>query len=394
MIEAEQKIDNIQISEYGEVVVYSQKIRTRENEIELKIERLMNENLYSLSSIAKLCHCDINLLAKFIISQRFNFILHCFDPSFKIPNAVYFITFPDFVKIGRTFDLKQRYSPSELRDNVKRIVFVSDIATTEKELKTEFSKKYELFSEKSLERFKIRDIPRAIKLFDRIVEKHKTKKVENKHIKFFNSDEQIGTGYFVSPVAASVLISSFCNFDLNLCRSFIETVENFYRRIDKNDFVASFSERRERFQYWKFHGYIIIVNLNTEEVNISRLWKSAIGVDGSKITKSDKRLSKFLLHRNIQEFVRRNDLKIRKVSYEDRPLMNGKWAPVMFVHIILYELNSKYALKVSKMLTDMIFKRKIEIDPMSGGSRDSIRKTQSKDKNIKDLLARSFVSFN
>jgi len=131
-------------------------------------------------------------------------MLHYVDPSFKIPNAVYFITFPDFVKIGRTFDLKQRYSPSELKDNVKRIVFVSDIAATEKELKTEFAKKFEVFSEKSLERFKVDNMRKALELFDRIVEKHKTKEVENGHIKFFNSDEQIGTGYFVSPTAASI----------------------------------------------------------------------------------------------------------------------------------------------------------------------------------------------
>ena len=385
MIEAEQKIDNIQITNHGEVVVYSQKIRTREGEIELKIERLMNENLYSLSSIAKLCHCEINLLAKFIISQRFNFILHCFDPSFKIPNAVYFITFPDFVKIGRTFDLKQRYSPSELKDNVKRIVFVSDVAATEKELKTEFSKKFEVFSEKSLERFKIDNMRKALELFDRIVEKHKTKEVENKHVKFFDSDEQIGTGYFVSPTAASILISSFCNFDLNLCKSFIETVENFYRRIDKNDFVASFSEGRERFQYWKFHGYIIIVNLNTEEVNISRLWKSILKSEKQEIF-ADKRLSKFLQRSNVKKLISKNNLKIQKVSYRDRPLMNGKWAPVMFVHVILYELNSKYMAKVSKMLTEMIFKRKIEIEPMSGGSKGS-EKVSLKDKNIKDLLS-------
>ena len=343
----------------------------------------MNENLYSLSSITELCHCDINLLVNFICSQRFNFILHCYDPYFKIPEFVYFIVFPDFVKIGRTFDLRQRYLPSELKDSVKRIVFVSDIATTEKELKTKFSKKFELFSEKSLERFKIKDIPRAIALFDEIVKNHKTKEVENRHIKVFDKDPICGTGYFVSPIAASILISSFCNYDLNLCISFIETVEKFCDRINKNDFIANFTEKKQSFFYWKFHGYIIIVNSSTEEVNISRFWKSVTSSATNEKIK-DLKLWKFLQMKSIQDLIKINKIQIHSETYNSKPLMNGKWAPLMFIHIILYELNSKYMLRISRMLTKMILEREIEIDSMEGGSINPVReKLISSYQNVK-----------
>lgn len=79
--------------------------------------------------------------------------------------------------------------------------------------------------------------------------------------------------------------------------------------------------------------------------------------------------------------------------------MNGKCGPIMFVHIILYELNSKYAFRVSKLLTDMILKRKIEIisndnyefkDKMKGGSKIN----EIKSKNVKNSMALSLIDFN
>lgn len=132
---------------------------------------------------------NVRSISNFTITQRFNYILSCFDTSFNVPNAVYFIIFDGFVKIGRTFDLKQRYSPGELKDNVKRMVFVTDVIRTEKELKDEFSKKYKYYSEKSKERFIIKDIQRALELFDNIVKKHKTKEIKNNHVRYINSDE-------------------------------------------------------------------------------------------------------------------------------------------------------------------------------------------------------------
>ena len=69
---------------------------------------------------------------------------------------------------------------------MKRIVFVNNIEKAEKELKDEFSKKYEYYKDNSLEGFKVKDIRRALKLFDNISKKYKIKEIENKHVNYYH----------------------------------------------------------------------------------------------------------------------------------------------------------------------------------------------------------------
>ena len=245
---------------------------------------------------------DFKTIVSFMCSQRFNFILHCYDHTFQIPEFVYFIVFPDFVKIGRTFDLNQRYSPSELKDSVKRIVFVSDIEATEKELKTKFSERYEKFSEKSSERFKInvRHRKKALSLFDSIVEKHNIQKIENKHVRYFHMHQIFGSEYYVSSLVCSILISVFCERDFYECSENMKLIEKISGRIDRNDFIAVVKENGRILQYWKYFGYIIIIDMSSNQVNISRFWKSILKTDNVK----DK-LSVFLNSAKIKRILQR-----------------------------------------------------------------------------------------
>ena len=367
MIEISQNINPITITKRGEVLVYSETIKSKSKTYKLTIERSMTNNMYSLTSIAELLKIELKTLSNYIITQRFNFCIHCYDHSYKIPQYVYLIDFGDFIKIGRTFDINRRYPPKDLKDNLKRLVFVNDVVSTEKDLKVSFKNKFKKYSEDSDERFIITNMRSALKLFDDTVSKHNIKEIENTHIRHYDHDETYGSGYFVSPLACSLLISMYYELDYDICISFINNVEKLYNRIDKNDFIATFKEENMLFQYWKYYGYTIIVNINKEEVNISRLWKSIIKTDHDNI-KGDTRLSKFLQRINIQNFMKENKIELHKRHYNDRPLLNGKYGSLLFVHIILYELNSKYAQRVAKMLTDMIFKRKIEIRNISGGT--------------------------
>ena len=333
----------------------------------------MTNGKYSLSSIAKLTKSNLSIIINFIISQRFNYCIHCYDSTYTIPQFVYFIIFSDYIKIGRTFDLSQRYSPSELKDNVKRIVFVNNVVDCEKEIKDKFKKKYKYFNDGSIERFKINhsEINSALLKFDKIVRKYSVKNIENKHIKYYNEDKYYGTGYFVSPLACSMLISMFCKIDYSICVNFINAVENIYRHIDKNDFIATFTINKQNYQYWKYYGYIIIVNLDTEEVNISRLWNSIMNTDKEKITKKPQ-LNKFLKTRQPQLLLQNHNIKLNEFHYNKKPLLNGKWGPLIFVHLILFYLNSKYMLEISQMLTNMIFQRRIDIrndNGMTGGNK-------------------------
>ena len=374
-IEITQDIHKIGITQNGEIITYSLKFLGRTVEL---TKSLVNHK-YTLESISKLLSVSINELIPFLNSQRFNYMLHCYDSSYEIPQFVYFITFPEFVKIGRTFDLKRRYSPSELKDNVKRIEFVCNVTSAEKELKDEFAKRFEKFSTRSPERFEIPEnkINSALKLFDGIIEKYKQKEIKNKeeYIEKFIMDKQFGSGYFVSDVVCSILISAFSRIDYSSCLNVIRTIETSFRKLDKNDFVSVFEEERNLFQYWKYYGYIIILNMTTKEVNISRFWKSILKTDNLKIKTS---LYHYIHQDNIQNFLKKYDMKISKTTYKKRPLINGKWAPVVFVHLILHYLNARYMLEVSNMLTEMIFQRKLTIKnsmteqvqrPMTGGSK-------------------------
>ena len=369
-IELTQNINKIEITQNGEVITYSLKY----NGNNVRLMKSISNNKYLLNSISNILSINIKDLTTFLYSQRFNYILHIFDSSYIIPQFVYFIIFNDYVKIGRTFDLKHRYSPYELKKNVKRIVFVTDVVSTEKELKKAFIKNFERYSTKSLERFNIPSykIKHALQIFDNVVSKHKQKELVKeqleKHIESYKNDKQYGTGYFVSDIVCSILLSTYSNINYSICLNTIKTIEKIFRKFNKNDFVSIFEEDGECYQYWKFYGYIIIVNMNTEEVNISRFWKSIIKTEKHKTKMT---LYDYLRLENIQNFLKQYKIKIYSKHYIKRPLINGKWAPIVFVHLILHYLNAKYMLEVSNMLTKMIFEKRINIQSgkyMIGGS--------------------------
>ena len=321
--------------------------------------------MYKLASIIPILGEKLKNIISFVNSQMFNYCLHCYDPSYIIPQYVYFIIFDGFVKIGRTYNLKRRYTPSELKDNVKRIVFIENVKECEKELKDKFKNKYKYYIENSLERFVIKDIKRALQLFDSIVKKYKIKNIENPHIKYYHMDKQYGTDYYISYSVVSLLISTYKDINYDECLYNINNIELFYNKINKNDFVSSFKEEEHLFNYWKYYGYMIIIDSNTNQLNISRLWKSILKTDSLK----DK-LYRFLNLTDIKRLIKEENIKIETRKYKNKPLLNGKYGPIFFIHLILHYLNAKYMLKVSQLLTEMIFKKKIEIRSISGGSKE------------------------
>ena len=126
-----------------------------------------------------------------------------------------------------------------------------------------------------------------------------------------------GTDYYLSYIACSLIISLFANVDYNECMSNINNIELFYKSIN---------------------------NLK------------------------DK-LHKFLNTANISRFIQNNHIEIKSENYKKKPLLNGKYGPIVFIHLILNYLNAKYMIEVASLLTDMILNRKITIQTsnMEGG---------------------------
>lgn len=98
---------------------------------------------------------------------------------------------------------------------------------------------------------------------------------------------------------------------------------------------------------------MIIIDSNTNQLNVSRIWKSILKTDNIH-----HKLNKFLKTINIKRYIDRYNIKIERKSYKNKPLLNGFYGPIVFIHLILYYLNAKYLLEVATMLTDMILNRK------------------------------------
>lgn len=111
--EIEQGIVGVTISSLGPIVSFSYNGKT--------IDKCVDDGFYLLHSLCDFLGAPYRETINYINSYRFKFCLSLFDETYKIPQYVYYIKFGDYVKIGRTFELEQRYSPKYLKDNVKRL---------------------------------------------------------------------------------------------------------------------------------------------------------------------------------------------------------------------------------------------------------------------------------
>ena len=358
--EEQQNIKELNITTHGEVIIYKWNGHCIEKSIEL--------GMISCESIMDILDVSKTNLTVFLSSQRFNFCLHLLNPNYEIPKYVYLIVIDGYVKIGRTYSIEARYSLKKTNEGLKRLVYVNDDKATERALKNEFSGAYERRPGHQ-EFFIVNSLKYAIQRFDRIVSKF-TIDVNpvNEHVKTFEKHVKYGTNTFISNDAFKVVVSAFADKSIESCCRLITRIDTIYNKVDKNNFIAVFKEEGDTFQYWRFYGYIIIVDNNSKLVNISRLWKTIAGINNYH---GKMKLKDFLRTDRIRTLREESEIIVK--NYPKRPLLNGKWAPIIFVHLILYHLNPKYMSEVARMMTDMIFERRVDMrtGKMLGGMFES-----------------------
>lgn len=346
--EEQQNIKELNITKRGEVIIYKWNGHCIEKSIEL--------GMISCESILEILNIQKATLIKFLSSQRFNFCLHLLNPSYTIPSYVYFIVIDGYVKIGRTYSIDARYSLMKIKDGLKRLVYVNNDKAAEKALKNAFGEVYERRPGHQ-EFFIVEYLRKALSLFDTIVSRFAINvNTPNEHVKTFVKHITYGTNTFISNDAFKVVVSAFADKSIESCCRLIARIDTIYNKVDKNNFIAVFKDGDETYQYWRFYGYIIIVNNNLKLVNISRLWKTIAKVNNYH---GRMGLRDFLASDRIKTLREHSEIITR--TYQKRPLLNGKWAPLIFVHLILYYLNPKYMSEVAKMMTDMIFERHIDM---------------------------------
>ena len=348
--EEQQQIPELEITENGELLTY-----TLNN---MKISKHVSNDMYTLYSLhALLPNHEYKTLTNFLLSLRFQYILQAYDPDYKTEQFVYYIQFNDYVKVGRTFDIKKRYQPKDINDKVRRLVFVNDVDRCERDLINSFSQHYQVC--KGKEGFDIttqQAIRDSLALFDVIVDKYTSDVKVNisKHIQHYTHDPIYGTGFYLSPLAASIVLNTFSNKEYSECRMFFKTIEMISGKVDKTDYLSLFMEGGDAFFYWKFHGYTVIVNMTKNLINASRLWNTVLDAQGKD--RSENKFYKFLRTQRVADMIKRNpELEPVSLSYKKRPLLNGRYMPVIFVHFIVYYLDAHYAFEVAKIMTESLF---------------------------------------
>lgn len=315
------------------------------------LTRQIKNDLYQLESIAKYCNINAKIIGQFLNSQRFNIFFNAVDKDFEIPSYVYLIKRPTGIKIGRTFNIDKRYNLNDINIQLKRLVFVKYVDRCEKALKKAFSK-YE--KTKGLEEFDV-NIRIGLQIFDEVVEKYKSdKKIENDYIVYYKDDLNFGNSVYVSSKVIPIIISAFTERSLEDATHDIIITENTAKSIDKNDYLSLVREEGNEFIYWGFRNTIIIINQTTQEVNLSRLWKTTL--KNSNKNKSTK-LSKFLKINVISGMIKKYpELKPIKRTFKNKPLLNGKYAPLVYIHYVYSYLDIDYAYEVGKYVTGTFIK--------------------------------------
>ena len=214
-----------------------------------------------------------------------------------------------------------------MKDNLKRLVFVgNNVEDAEDELKEKFSNLFTSVDE-HLEFFKEFDLQKALDAFDMIVEKYEIPIPNNKQIDDKTNDKKYGRDIFLSDKATRVVLSAFSDMDDDEIGRILLSVSSIYNKINQDDFIAVYKYEDDEFYYWNYHGSIT--------------------------------LSKFLKSKRITSMFPPES--ITHIKYIPKPLMNGRWGSILFVHFVLYQLSSKYTANVAIMVTRMIFERKFDI---------------------------------
>ena len=132
-------------------------------------------------------------------------------------------------------------------------------------------------------------------------------------------------------------------------------------------------------------------------INASRLWNTILKSQGKD--KTDNTFYRFLQLPRVKEMIKNNpELEPQPKTYQNKPLLNGRYMPVIFVHFIVYHLDAQYAFEVAKIMTESLFekakKKAIEKQEkktaMSGGNNLYIKKHETIEQLL-DLLTRAVL---
>ena len=280
-------------------------------------------------------------------------------------------------KVGRTFDINQRYNTEE-QEEIIILQPVDNDRLTETKILREFTKKYKVIN-KTKETFEYDTIQNIKKLFMETCKPNiikpsykqsshiRTIKTQKGHPKLYIS-LQVCDLVFHNYVSNPVYINKF-----NTMKGYI------INSLNKDVYISNEfnTELNTRCMFWKFHKYTIIQNESDLYINGSRLWNSIIRNDNSE---RKTKFSVFLKSKPIQEIKNQfnvlypdKQLYTENINNTAQPYFSGKYVHHILIHFIISYLNARYAIMVSELMYRLYYnnylKNKQEHEALTGGHR-------------------------
>ena len=301
-----------------------------------RIVRQVKDDFYQLDFISKYCEADLKTVGQFLNSQKFDFFLNLIDENHKVHDYVYLIKQPFGIKFGNVINIDQECFLNELNTDLKRFVFVSDSEECLQALKIGFSK----FKRIDVNEFEM-NLKTALQVFDKIVEPYKiNEKNENDYMRYYKNDLAFNNSTYISSKIVPILFSAFTERSIKDSIEEVSKMEDIVKTIDKDDYISIIKEEGIEFIYWSFRNTVLIINKSTQEVNLSRLWKSALKCSSKN---KPKKFSSLLNGKVVNKLIEKYpEFKPVRKAFKNRPILSGRYGPLLYIHYIYNYLRLNY----------------------------------------------------
>lgn len=301
-------------------------------------------------------------------------------------------------KIGRTFDIAQRYDKTT-QEEIIVLNPVNNDKIVEKKLLQTFNKKYKLV-DKTKETFVYDTIQNIKELFQATCKPYiVTPSYKNSsHIRTLKTHKG-HTRLYVSIHVCNLIFHNYVT-DPRYLEKFNTMKEYIIDSLNKDVYISNEfnKEMNTKCMYWKFHKYTIIQNENDLYVNGSRLWNSIIKNDDLSVR---IKFSVFLKSKRIQQIKEQfeimypgKELYKSNIKNDLQPYFSGTYVHHILIHFIISYLNPRYAIMVSELMYRLYYNNYLKgndgTKTMKGGhrmlTRDEYNKRYLKHyKNIDNL---------
>lgn len=262
----------------------------------LQISYRVDDNMIHLTELSKFLSSKYHIsfdLYKYLETKEFHVALMSEDNTLYPKANVYLLDFRDGVcKVGKTFDVNQRYKGKLISDYLVSLYNVDNDTATEQEILAEMRKTYKEVEGKR-EYFEYKSIAPIARLFNSIASKHKTplQNYNSKLLDFSEIHSHYFNGIYAHPDVAKIIIRKFCTnaSDIPNWNKLLESHKYEVGGATLNIMKDETTGKDNLF--WYYNGYVFIRTIDTNYYNASRLVNSIIRTDNDK---KSKRLNEFL----------------------------------------------------------------------------------------------------